>query len=277
MNASPVPAPLLRRLLDPSTAEVAATELIAHPAWVAGPPPPEVVSAFSDPRHSEDVPMPGGPSTTRQPPVPVAATASTRRSSDNSASRPISNQPRPERADAARNRRKILDAANHLLATVGVNGLSVEEIARLAEVGVGTVYRRFGDMAGLYHALLHERECELQVAFMTGPPPLGPGADPVQRIITFLHALLDRLEEQQELMPLAETNTPTARFTNNAYAVHHTHLVTLLGHADPDLGPALRCRPAAGPLSAGPRTRRCRVAGSRRRFVMPRGQAGCGG
>jgi AcrR family transcriptional regulator len=159
-------------------------------------------------------------------------------------------QPRAERADAARNRRKILDAATHVIATVGVRGLSMDEVARVAEVGVGTVYRRFGDLTGLANALLHERECELQLAFMMGAPPLGPGAAPVRRIVAFLHALLDRLEDQLELMLLAETNAPTARYTSHAYAVHRTHLIRLLSEAAPNLDAQFFADMLLAPLSA---------------------------
>lgn len=163
---------------------------------------------------------------------------------------PVVGQPRPVRADAARNRLKILDAANRVISTIGVSALTMDEVARVADVGVGTVYRRFGDLAGLAGALLHERECELQLAFMKGPPPLGPGATAFGRIVAFLDALLDRLEEQQELMLLAETNTPTARYTSNAYAVHRTHLATLVAEADPDLDPEFFADLLLAPLSA---------------------------
>ncbi|MBM4636158.1 TetR family transcriptional regulator, partial [Rhodococcus hoagii] len=46
------------------------------------------------------------------------------------------------RADAERNRRKILDAAAELFATRGID-ITLDDVARHAEVGVGTVYRRF--------------------------------------------------------------------------------------------------------------------------------------
>ncbi|RLK54980.1 TetR/AcrR family transcriptional regulator [Actinokineospora cianjurensis] len=146
---------------------------------------------------------------------------------------PVVGLPPTERADAARNRRKILDAAAHIVATAGVDGLSMEEVAQRAGVGIGTVYRRFGDRAGLAYALLDERERELQTAFLSGPPPLGPGAEPVERIKAFLHALHDRVEAQPDLLVVAEMNSTHARFTGGAYAVHHTHLVTLLNQARP--------------------------------------------
>src|SRR5690606_40488482 len=95
---------------------------------------------------------------------------------------PLVDQAPAERADAARNRRRILAAASEIVATRGASSLSLDEVARAAGVGVGTVYRRFGDRAGLVSALVDEREVEFQAAFMNGPPPLGPGAPPEQRL-----------------------------------------------------------------------------------------------
>jgi AcrR family transcriptional regulator len=146
---------------------------------------------------------------------------------------PIAGQQPAERTDAARNRRKILEAAGRIIAADGVEGLSLDEVARAAGVGVGTVYRRFSDRAGLIFALMDEREREFQAAFMRGPAPLGPGAAPAERIRAFLHALVDRVEAQQELLVLAETSSPAGRFTSGPYPVHHTHLVTLLAQARP--------------------------------------------
>jgi AcrR family transcriptional regulator len=62
---------------------------------------------------------------------------------------------RPLRRDAERNRARILDAARGLMAERGV-GVSLEEVAAAAEVGVGTVYRRFPDRESLVRALFSE-------------------------------------------------------------------------------------------------------------------------
>ncbi|MEV6604680.1 helix-turn-helix domain-containing protein [Kutzneria sp. NPDC051319] len=56
------------------------------------------------------------------------------------------------RADAKRNRDQILAAARELLVNQGV-GVPMEEIARHAGVGVGTLYRRFPDRVALLRAL----------------------------------------------------------------------------------------------------------------------------
>lgn len=116
-------------------------------------------------------------------------------------------EPPTERADAARNRRKILDAAARLVAAEGAAGLSLDLVAKAADVGVGTVYRRFGDRAGLVFALLEDRERRFREK-LDGPPPLGPGAPPGLRVRAFLHALVDLVEEQRELLLLAEASSP---------------------------------------------------------------------
>lgn len=68
-----------------------------------------------------------------------------------------STQDRPLlRRDAERNRRRILAAARKLIAERGL-GVGYEEIARKADVGVGTVYRRFPTRDGLIHELFHDR------------------------------------------------------------------------------------------------------------------------
>ncbi|MCA1716560.1 MAG: TetR/AcrR family transcriptional regulator [Actinobacteria bacterium] len=60
------------------------------------------------------------------------------------------------RRDAERNRRRILTAARKLIAERGL-GVGYEEIAHEADVGVGTVYRRFPTRDGLFHELFYDR------------------------------------------------------------------------------------------------------------------------
>src|SRR6266540_3571783 len=63
---------------------------------------------------------------------------------------------RPLRRDAERNRQRILDAARELFAERGL-GVTLNDIAHHAGVGVGTVYRRFPDKAPLIDALFEQR------------------------------------------------------------------------------------------------------------------------
>src|SRR6266699_1349115 len=63
---------------------------------------------------------------------------------------------RPLRRDAERNRQRILTAAAEVFNERGLE-VSLDEIARHAEVGVGTVYRRFRTKEELIEALFTER------------------------------------------------------------------------------------------------------------------------
>ena len=67
------------------------------------------------------------------------------------------------RRDAERNRQRILEAARAGFAERGL-GITLDEIAKLAGVGVGTVYRRFPNKELLIDALFEERIGEVAAA-----------------------------------------------------------------------------------------------------------------
>jgi len=67
------------------------------------------------------------------------------------------------RADAERNRRRILDAAAELFAEKGLS-VGLDEIARHAGVGVGTAYRRFASKDELVEALFEQRISQVAVS-----------------------------------------------------------------------------------------------------------------
>jgi AcrR family transcriptional regulator len=93
--------------------------------------------------------------------------------------------PRPERADAARNRQHLLATAREMLAEQGAAALTMDALAERAGLGKGTVFRRFGSRAGIFQALLDDDEREFQEQVLSGPPPLGPGAPPLDRLIAY--------------------------------------------------------------------------------------------
>ncbi|MCW3002972.1 MAG: TetR/AcrR family transcriptional regulator [Conexibacter sp.] len=64
-----------------------------------------------------------------------------------------STEPKPLRADARRNRERIVDAARELFAEAG-NATQMDDVARRACVGVGTVYRHFPTKAALLGELM---------------------------------------------------------------------------------------------------------------------------
>jgi AcrR family transcriptional regulator len=154
-----------------------------------------------------------------------------------------------ERADAARNRLRVLAAAERLFAERGVGGVTMDDVAAAAGVGKGTLYRRFTDKGGLAVALLDERERELQQLMLAGPPPLGPGADPVPRLVAFVQAYLRFLERHLDLVLLSETAAPGARLRTGAHAFWRQHCRYLLDRAGaPDA--ALRADVLLAALSA---------------------------
>jgi AcrR family transcriptional regulator len=133
-----------------------------------------------------------------------------------------------ERADAARNRNAILCAAERLVSQRGADCVTMDEVACAAGVGKGTLFRRFGDRAGLLRALLNERERAFQEDFIRGAPPLGPGVPARERLIAFGHRLLDEIEIQGDLLAAAETGAPGERLLHSVYGAHRLHVAALL-------------------------------------------------
>jgi AcrR family transcriptional regulator len=113
------------------------------------------------------------------------------------------------------------------IAERGVATLSLDGVAKEARLGVGTVYRRFGDRSGLIYALLGDHEREFHARFTAGPPPLGPGAPAADRMRPFLHALVDEFAAQRGLLLEAAWRAPTARLLSGQYPRHRFHLAML--------------------------------------------------
>lgn len=156
-----------------------------------------------------------------------------------------------ERADAARNRRRILDAADRLFTRDGVSCTSMDAIASEAGVGKGTLFRRFGDRASLALALLESSEQAFQEAFLRGPAPLGPGAPASERVIAFGRARLQRFTSDGELILAAESaGAAGRRFGIGPYAAHHLHVSLLLAEVDETLDAVYVADVLLAPLSS---------------------------
>jgi AcrR family transcriptional regulator len=144
----------------------------------------------------------------------------------------IAGQEPRERADAARNRLRILEAAARLVDERGIERVSMDDVAREACVGTGTLYRRFGGRAGLALALLDEQTRAFQDELIAGDPPLGPGADARARLHAFGVGYIDLLERHADLLSVAVPRNPFAQGPETFYA---THLAILLRDAAPHL------------------------------------------
>jgi AcrR family transcriptional regulator len=133
-----------------------------------------------------------------------------------------------ERSDAARNRQLLLDAADQVVREYGADRLTMEEVAKRAGVGKGTVFRRFGNRSGLMLALLDQSDRKMQAAYMFGPPPLGPGAPLAERLIAFGRARLAGIEIEGDIRRAADVD---GRYASAPYNVMKTHVSLLLRQA----------------------------------------------
>lgn len=165
---------------------------------------------------------------------------------------------RRERADAARNRRAILRAAEELLAAHRPEDISMEQVAVAAGVGKGTVFHRFGNRMGLMRELMLERVYVVHEAVAAGPPPLGPGAPPRERLLAFLDAIATVVTRNKGLLAglghaeAMAQHTPQDVERSPVYAFWHTHIAGLLAEARPGLDAELHAHLLIAPFQSPP-------------------------
>ena len=131
-----------------------------------------------------------------------------------------------ERSDAARNRQALLVAAQGLVDHCGVESVTMDAVAAAAGVGKGTVFRRFGSRSGLMAALLDQFETDWQASVIGGPPPLGPGAPPHERLLAFGRSRLEQNLRGAALIRAALDGAMTRNYAVYSFAA--THLRYLL-------------------------------------------------
>jgi AcrR family transcriptional regulator len=137
--------------------------------------------------------------------------------------------PRAERADAVRNRRHLLATARTMLAEQGgADSLTMDGLAERARLGKGTVFRRFGTRAGIFHALLDDDELAFQEQVMAGPPPLGPGAGPLERLIAYGQARIAFMLGHREIARAALDGSQSVPAGSES-PLSRTHIRMLLG------------------------------------------------
>ncbi|MBC3841807.1 helix-turn-helix transcriptional regulator [Streptacidiphilus sp. 4-A2] len=92
---------------------------------------------------------------------------------------------RPLRADARRNRARVLAAANEVFAAEGL-AVPLDEIARRAGVGAGTVYRHFPTKEALFEAVVADRLEALTTVGREALAGITGGADPGEAFFGYL-------------------------------------------------------------------------------------------
>ncbi len=102
---------------------------------------------------------------------------------------------RPLRADAQRNRARILEAAENVFANEGIE-VPVDLIAEKAGVGVGTLYRHFPTKEKLCQAVLLDR----LAAMTTDAQALADAGDPAAAFFDFLEHIVEESETKRDLM-----------------------------------------------------------------------------
>jgi AcrR family transcriptional regulator len=110
--------------------------------------------------------------------------------------RKLAVQARKPRADSARNRQLLIDAAKAGFSEVGPN-VSLEEIARRAGVGIGTLYRHFPTREAVVEAV-YRREVE-QLA--DAVPQLLEAARPGEALHRWMHLFVDYIATKRLIAP----------------------------------------------------------------------------
>jgi AcrR family transcriptional regulator len=162
---------------------------------------------------------------------------------------PIVDQAPRRRADALRNHERVLCAARRLFAEQDPARVSMDCVAATAGVGKGTIFRAFGDRAGLMGAILGEDETVFQDAVIRGEPPLGPGAPALERIRAFGPAYMDFVDDHLALLMASELG-PGVRFAKGPFQLYRAHLRMLVGEAAPELDAEYLADVLLAPLAA---------------------------
>ncbi|QEN15259.1 TetR/AcrR family transcriptional regulator [Mycolicibacterium sp. ELW1] len=136
---------------------------------------------------------------------------------------------RKPRKDAARSREAVLAAADALFASgQSPDDVTMADVAAAAGVGKATLFRSFGDRAGLLRALYEARLEPIRVAVEAGPPPLGPATPPSQRVPALLDAVLCFKLDNRRLALALEESGSTSPYQAEHYVRWHALLRAVL-------------------------------------------------
>ena len=132
----------------------------------------------------------------------------------------------PLRRDARRNRERLIAAAREVFAELGLSA-SLEEIARRAEVSIGTLYHRFESRTGLIDAALADRvEASVRLAEDALADP-----DPWRGLIGHLTAIAEWQADDRGFTEVCVYALPADSTTEIAKARGHAATAKLIDRA----------------------------------------------
>jgi len=134
---------------------------------------------------------------------------------------------RPPRADAVRNREKLLTTARELFDAQGAEAVTMSSVAEKAGVGKGTLYRHFRDKADLCHALLDDAMRRFQEQTLSR---IGAGDEPLVTLRWFLAEGARYVVAHRDLL-LEIAGTPGEMMQHPAHSWWHQTLLALLTRA----------------------------------------------
>lgn len=148
---------------------------------------------------------------------------------------PASSDRRQERRDAAENRKRVLDVAQHLFEEFGVEAVSMHQIARAAGVGQGTLYRRYPHKGELCRDLLGETTDTFRSevdAYLARAAAGTPALDRLNYLLERYIALMDT--KTSLLAAIGDAcwgQRRTEKFSSSGYRWAHGTITGLLSEA----------------------------------------------
>lgn len=134
---------------------------------------------------------------------------------------------RPPRADALRNREKLLLTARQLFDEQGAEAVTMTSVAEEAGVGKGTLYRHFRDKADLCHALLDDAMRRFQEQTLSR---IGAGDAPLMTLRWFLAEGARYVAAHRDLL-FEIAGTPGEMLQHPAHSWWHQTILALLTRA----------------------------------------------
>jgi AcrR family transcriptional regulator len=142
---------------------------------------------------------------------------------------------RAERRDAAENSQRILEAARQLFAEQSAEQVTMQQIAKAAGVGQGTLYRRYGNKGELCFALLRASFAHLRDEVEQSLAQLTDDTSPLAQLDDLLKRLVEFIENQMPLLEAMEVasiaSKGRASFHNPLYQWTHQTTTYLLQEA----------------------------------------------